>query len=67
MMFKFVIMFLLVHIPSLVKFATITSFSPQMDKTNLIKRVVELDVLLKTSEGTSSNQKQINRTLQIKV
>ncbi|XVF38949.1 hypothetical protein REPUB_Repub20aG0147000 [Reevesia pubescens] len=38
------------------------------DKTNLIKRVAELDELMKTFEGTSSssNQKQINQTLQIK-
>ncbi|XVF62368.1 hypothetical protein PTKIN_Ptkin09bG0002100 [Pterospermum kingtungense] len=43
----------------------------KMDKTNLIKRVAELDVLIKAFEGTSSsssssNQKQINKILQIK-
>ncbi|XWS14274.1 hypothetical protein CRYUN_Cryun36dG0108600 [Craigia yunnanensis] len=38
----------------------------KMEKTNLIKRVAELDELVKTFEGTSSNQKQINQTLQIK-
>ncbi|KAK6265212.1 hypothetical protein QUC31_016049 [Theobroma cacao] len=39
----------------------------KMEKTNLIKRVAELDELIKTLEGTSSsNQKQTNQTSQIK-
>ncbi|XVE82347.1 hypothetical protein DITRI_Ditri15bG0141200 [Diplodiscus trichospermus] len=39
----------------------------KMDKSNLIKRIAELDELIKIFEGTSSsNQKQINQTLQIK-
>ncbi|XP_022760764.1 kinesin-like protein KIN-12C isoform X2 [Durio zibethinus] len=41
----------------------------KMDKTNLIKRVAELDEFIKAFEGTSSsssNQKQINQILQNK-
>ncbi|OMO58528.1 putative ATP binding protein [Corchorus olitorius] len=39
-----------------------------MDKTNLIKRVAELDELIKTLQGTStSNQKQKHQASEMKV